>query len=531
MSAQKAKRARRPQSPRKQPRSAQPKMTAAGLNEHTAGSQPTDVVPVDGVQASVPAAGPEQAQFPLAAFRRPAVPLPGAGLPPRRPRSTAGGARDDIGSSVITAPTAGFRAAPPPALIPPSAPTTPVPGPAPGARCPVPTASGTVLEALGLPPDLGPGVVVEVPRSPALQKAPAAAVQVVTASCDAVPADAPHALGVTYWFQAASHGAPYTVRLRLVGRRRQAAFGDPASSFDVVRAVTGVVPGSGPVAVTLRVMDVAAGQWDVWVVPEEDDRPDAPVQELAAGSASGASGFAPLVRVQGPGVRVAAWPTLVALAAGLGVTVQGALAGAVGLPGGRLLAVALLACLIGLVGAKVYYLLTHPASDRAGGGRTGMSVQGFILGSITTLIVGAGAWSMPVGVVLGATAPALLAGLAVGRLGCFFGGCCAGRPTASRWGVWSSDRRIGVRRVPTQLLEALSAAVLVVPAALIVASRPAAGMQVFLGFLAAYILGRQLLFPWRSIPRATRHGRTLTMAASGAVLVGTAGSLLAGALW
>ena len=33
------------------------------------------------------------------------------------------------------------------------------------------------------------------------------------------------------------------------------------------------------------------------------------------------------------------------------------------------------------------------------------------------------------------------------------------------------------------------------------------------------------------IPRATRHGRTLTMAASGAVLVGTAGSLLAGALW
>ncbi|MCO7220415.1 prolipoprotein diacylglyceryl transferase family protein [Klenkia sp. PcliD-1-E] len=373
--------------------------------------------------------------------------------------------------------------------------------------------------------------MVEVPRSPALQKAPTAAVQVVTASCDAVPADAPHALGVNYWFQAASHGAPYTVRLRVVGRRRDAGFGDPASSFDVVRTVTDVVPGSGPVAVTLRVVDVAPGQWDVWVVPEEDDRPGAPAQDLAAGSASGASGFSPLVRVQGPGVRVAAWPTLVVLAAALGVTVQSALAGAVGLPRGRLLAVALLACLIGLAGAKTYYLLTHPASGRAGGGRDGMSVQGFIIASITTLVLGAAAWSMPVGSVLGVTAPALLAGLAVGRLGCFFGGCCAGRPTASRWGVWSSDRRIGVRRVPTQLLEATSAAVLVVPAALIVSANPATGLQVFVGFLAAYILGRQLLFPWRSIPRATRHGRTLTMVASGAALVAAAGSLLAGVPW
>ena len=383
----------------------------------------------------------------------------------------------------------------------------------------------------GLPPDLGPGVVVEVPRSPTLREAPTAAVQVVTASCDAVPADAPRALGITYWFQAASDGTPYSVRLRLIGRRRGAAFGDPASSFDVVRTVTDVVPGSGPVSVTLRVLDVAPGQWDVWVVPEEDDRSGPQAQALPAGSASGSSGFAPLVRVQGPGVRVAAWPTFVAVAAGLGVSVQAVLAGAVGLPRGRLLVVALMACLIGLAGAKVYYLLTHRGADRVGGGRSGMSVQGFILGSVTTLILGAAAWAMPVGEVLGATAPALLVGLAVGRLGCFFGGCCAGRPTASRWGVWSSDRRIGVRRVPTQLLEACLAAVLIAPAVLVLTADPEAGGLVFLGFLACYILGRQLLFPWRSIPRETRHGRTLTLAVSAAALAGAAGSLLAGVSW
>src|SRR4029077_3547831 len=38
-------------------------------------------------------------------------------------------------------------------------------------------------------------------------------------------------------------------------------------------------------------------------------------------------------------------------------------------------------------------------------------------------------------VVLDAVAPAGVAGLGVGRLGCFLAGCCFGRPTTLPWGV------------------------------------------------------------------------------------------------
>ena len=42
--------------------------------------------------------------------------------------------------------------------------------------------------------------------------------------------------------------------------------------------------------------------------------------------------------------------------------------------------------------------------------------------------INAGSWAV--------TAPGLLVAMAVGRVGCFFAGCCGGPPTASRWGVW-----------------------------------------------------------------------------------------------
>jgi phosphatidylglycerol:prolipoprotein diacylglycerol transferase len=57
-------------------------------------------------------------------------------------------------------------------------------------------------------------------------------------------------------------------------------------------------------------------------------------------------------------------------------------------------------------------------------------------------------------------APALALGHAFGRLGCFFAGCCYGRPTDSIFGVVFSDPRcevapalLGIRLHPTQLYE------------------------------------------------------------------------------
>jgi phosphatidylglycerol:prolipoprotein diacylglycerol transferase len=42
---------------------------------------------------------------------------------------------------------------------------------------------------------------------------------------------------------------------------------------------------------------------------------------------------------------------------------------------------------------------------------------------------------------------------------------------------------------------------------------------VFVGAIATYTFGRQLLFPLRDLPRKTSHGRMLTMAIAAAVVL------------
>lgn len=220
--------------------------------------------------------------------------------------------------------------------------------------------------------------------------------------------------------------------------------------------------------------------------------------------------------VRAPGVRIGAWPALVTAGWLFALAVQGLLATDRGLPVGRLLLVSVLASLIGLVGAKVYYLLTH-REEKPRLLTAGMSVQGFVIGAVGSVILGSSWAAIPVGQVLDVTAPGLLVGMTIGRLGCLFGGCCVGRPTASRWGIWSSDRRVGVRRIPVQLLESGLAGLVATATLVALLTDPAVDGLLFLGGVAAYTFGRQLLFPLRNLPRKTRCGRRITLAVAGVV--------------
>lgn len=334
----------------------------------------------------------------------------------------------------------------------------------------------------------------------------------------------PQALGITYWFDAAPDGEPYSVRVHLAGRLRGSTAAGAKDSFGVVRTVERVLPGSGRVALTVRVPDLPPGTWDVTATPVEPALPGSSAQwsavndpRLPTAEASGATTYAPVARVRAPGVRLGAWPALVATGTVLAVVVQSLLAGQLGLPVQRLLPLSVLACLLGLGGAKTYYLATH-RSEPVSLLTMGMSIQGFVLVAVGTLLGGALLLGLPVGTVLDVTAPGLLAGMAVGRLGCLLGGCCAGRPTSSHWGVWSSDRRLGLRRIPVQPMESTLAGVLAVLAALaVLAWGTSSGGAVFVAGIGAYTAGRQLLFPLRGIPRATAHGRIITLAISSAI--------------
>lgn len=363
-------------------------------------------------------------------------------------------------------------------------------------------------------------------RSPAGPGKRRAALQVATLGCDPLNRLEPHALGVTYWFDTPPEGGPYIVKVRFSGRRIGVK-GRPGRGdrFEVVETLDRVVPGAGPVAVTKRLSHVAPGEWHVTASataetpgPAEGRRA-ASVVRLGSGSSSGRTGYAPVVRVRAPGARLAVWPALVSVGVVCALVVQSRLARRSDLPTGRVLLISLVASVVGLVGAKLYYLVEH-RHRRPSVLTAGMCIQGFVVAAVAALVAGALAAGIPVGRLLDATTPGLLFAMTIGRFGCFFGGCCAGRPTASRWGLWSSDRRLGLRRIPTQLLEAALAATVGLAAWTAVMARPAppAG-TVFIAAMAAYTLGRQLLFPLRDLPRHTHQGRTLTMGLAAAALV------------
>lgn len=100
-------------------------------------------------------------------------------------------------------------------------------------------------------------------------------------------------------------------------------------------------------------------------------------------------------------------------------------------------------------------------------------------------------------------AVALCAGEAVGRWGCYFGGCCYGRPTSLPWAVWQHH----ALRHPTQIY--LSLASLLILATLLWTERtnpPENGLFYLQGLL--YCIARFLIEFWRDSP-ASVGGLTL----------------------
>jgi phosphatidylglycerol:prolipoprotein diacylglycerol transferase len=333
----------------------------------------------------------------------------------------------------------------------------------------------------------------------------------------------PQALGVTYWFDADREGEPRPAEVRFTAHRL-GVFAGPGSNdtFTVTETIKTVPPGCGRVAITSRIIDVDRGEWFV-TAARDDVAPSSQGAGQRDASGFGTTGFSPLIGVRTPGVHLGAWPLLVGTGVAVALVIQSRLAAQSDLPVRPIFMVSVIACVAGLLGARVYHVaqqgLRRVARPRAWI-RAGMCIQGFVIAALATATVGVIAEGISVPRFLDLTSPALLIGMAIGRVGCFFGGCCAGRPTASRWGLWSSDRRLGISRIPTQLLE--SALCLGIGAAALAArhstviSIPGA---VFVGAIAVYTLGRQMLLPLRDLPRATSYGRLVAIAVTATVVL------------
>lgn len=356
-------------------------------------------------------------------------------------------------------------------------------------------------------------------KAPAGRRRSAVAASVWSASADSGSAGVePEALVVTHYIDPSEADWPgRSATIRLTGRR-VGAHGDRdlRDVFTQDQQIDGMVPGSGPTSVTTRVFGLAPGQWEVAaeLLPAGGARRNhrangaqiRPAQwswrhwAVSAGARGPVSTrWSPLAQLaRTPGVIPGIWPVLGILGVGIAILVQRVMlpheSVAVDVP----LWVPLAALASGLVAAKGWYAVLHPAPWRQAI-LGGWAVDGFLIAAPVVAVAILLVFNLPVGAFLDAVTPGLFLAVAIGRIGCFLAGCCAGRVTSSRWGIPSSDRMIFARRVPAQILEAAAGLVIAaVSMTVILGHLPRLDGSIFLGAFAAYLLARQLLLRVRA---------------------------------
>jgi phosphatidylglycerol:prolipoprotein diacylglycerol transferase len=167
-------------------------------------------------------------------------------------------------------------------------------------------------------------------------------------------------------------------------------------------------------------------------------------------------------------ITVYTYGVLLAAAYLLGLKFAMVRAKAIGLDAVRVLDLGIYIIISALVGAKLLLLVTDFRSFRADPRELltlarsgGVFYGGLILAVLVALwyIRRAG---LPLWTTCDVFAPGIALGHVVGRFGCFFAGCCYGKPTTLPWGITFSDpfaaanvgTPLGVHLHPTQLYEA-----------------------------------------------------------------------------
>lgn len=332
----------------------------------------------------------------------------------------------------------------------------------------------------------------------------------------------PEALVASYLLDPGTDGQPYTAVIHLTGRRAGVS-GRPtkSDSFEHDEIVAGILPGSGPMSVTSWVYGLTPGEWSVSAtVSRQADQASEPRPSRTRSSAEAVSPvtwswrrrslgpgqgglvktrwalIAPLARM--PGVVPGSWFVLWLLGTIVALSVLAILADTSGMSVAAFLSVAVIASIAGLIAAKLWYAVLHPEPTWKKALLGGWAVDGFFVVAAITGVVLSLALAVPVGAFLDTATPGLFFAVAIARLGCFFTGCCAGRCTTSRWGIWSSDRRVGARRIPAQLIESLIGLVIALVSLALYLIDPGVDGLIFLVAVIPYAIARQLILRIRA---------------------------------
>jgi phosphatidylglycerol:prolipoprotein diacylglycerol transferase len=136
-----------------------------------------------------------------------------------------------------------------------------------------------------------------------------------------------------------------------------------------------------------------------------------------------------------------------------GVLAGGTLAVRRSKPSGSVLLAAAVVTVAALVGAHALFRVLHPGGVGVWTG--GLASMGGVAAALAAAWICAQLAGEDVAVLLDRLVPAGLLALAIGRIGCFLGGCCYGRPTTMPWGVVFPDLGPPARE-PLQLYSAVA---------------------------------------------------------------------------
>lgn len=212
----------------------------------------------------------------------------------------------------------------------------------------------------------------------------------------------------------------------------------------------------------------------------------------------------PIIWTWGP-FTIYSWGFALSLAVLSGLLLTQRLGRREGLSPDQVAGLALVLVIAGLLGARLFHVLffewdwyrAHPW-DIIRINRPGLVFQGGLL-----LGLGAGFWytrHWPLSFwrLADTVTPAVVLGYSLVRIGCYFNGCCYGKPTEAAWGV-VFPALPGVVRHPTQLYLAFGAGLLFLYLLWKYNRRSFEG-QIFLSYLLAYSGLRIGIEFWRENP-------------------------------
>jgi phosphatidylglycerol---prolipoprotein diacylglyceryl transferase len=199
------------------------------------------------------------------------------------------------------------------------------------------------------------------------------------------------------------------------------------------------------------------------------------------------------------GWNLHSYPTMLYVGMVCGIFVAAWVAGRSGLDQDRFVLAAIFLTPLTLIGARLFFVASHwdvYRNDRARIWRRsegGMAMYGGLLAAVPLSIPLLRVMDLPFAKFWDASTFAILVGMIFTRFGCFLNGCCSGRPSTSWLALNLPDYRgIRRRRLPTQLLEAAWATVLLSAAFLLRGHEPFDG-AIFCSVLLSYGIGRYFL--------------------------------------